>query len=273
MRVKFFLFGLFLLAFSCANAAKIDTISIRSESMNIDIQTVVVSPQKALGKKGENCPVIYLLHGYGGDAKSYVIEIPELTELADAYGVFFVCPDGKNNWYWDAPLDKTVLYETFTATELVKYIDANYRTLPLRNQRAITGLSMGGQGAFFLAIRHQDVFGAVGSMSGCVDICAFPDNWKISSLLGKYDDNSLVWNEYSVSNLVENLRNDDLKIIFDCGKDDFFYKINCDFHNKLDSLGIDHDFIVRPGIHEWDYWRNSIRYQVLFFSDWFRSEK
>lgn len=273
MRIKRF-WGLISVLLMCAaqhiNAAKVDTVMIRSNAMGKDVQTVIVTPQKATGRKAAACPVIYLLHGYSGGAKDYVSGVPELVGMADEYGVFFVCPDGENNWYWDSSAEKKNLYETFTAKELVNYIDTNYKTIPSAQNRAITGLSMGGQGALFLAFRHPDIFGAAGSMSGCMDICAFPDNWKISKLLGDFDKNNDVWNEYSLMNQVKRIKNGQLKIIFDCGNDDFFYDINCKFHQKLDTLGIEHDFILRPGIHDWNYWRNAIKYQVLFFSECFK---
>ena len=60
-----------------------------------------------------------------------------------------------------------------------------------------------------------------------------------------------------------------LNIIFDCGVDDFFYEVNCNLHEKLMKEGIPHDFYVRPGAHNWRYWNNSIKYQMLFFSNCF----
>jgi len=59
--------------------------------------------------------------------------------------------------------------------ELIQWVDENYRTIAERGGRAISGLSMGGHGGLFLGFRHQDVFGACGSMSGGVDIRPFPE--------------------------------------------------------------------------------------------------
>ena len=73
---------------------------------------------------------------------------PELPKIADEKGIIFVCPDGKNSWYWDSPKNQAYRYETFVASELVKYTDKNYATIPEKKGRAITGLSMGGHGAF-----------------------------------------------------------------------------------------------------------------------------
>ena len=78
-------------------AAKIDTLQVKSPSMNKSIEVVVVSPDVAATKA---CPVIYLLHGYGGNACTWVGIKPDLPKIADEKGIFFVCPDGKNTWYW-----------------------------------------------------------------------------------------------------------------------------------------------------------------------------
>ena len=64
-------------------------------------------------------------------------------------------------------------YETYISKELISTIDKQYNTLAKNTSRAITGLSMGGHGAFYLAFRHPDIWGAAGSMSGGVDIRPF----------------------------------------------------------------------------------------------------
>lgn len=141
-------------------AARVDTVLVRSAAMNKDVKVVYVLPDKAIGKQA--CPVVYLLHGYGGNARSWVQLKPELPQMADEKGIIFVCPDGKNSWYWDSPENPAYRYETFVTSELVKYTDGNYATIPDRKARAISGLSMGGHGALWSAIRHKDVFGAAG---------------------------------------------------------------------------------------------------------------
>ena len=72
--------------------------------------------------------------------------------------------------------------------------------------------------------------------------------------------------------MVDRLKGDYLKLIIDCGTEDFFYKVNCNLHEKLLEAKIPHDFYVRPGAHNWPYWRNSIKFQVLYFSNFFEAE-
>jgi Predicted esterase len=169
---------LFLACVFTANlfAAKVDTLKVYSDAMQKEIPAVIITPESY--SKNTSYPVIYLLHGYSGNYKSGLKgEYDAAPRYADAYNMIIVLPDGGfSSWYFDSPVDSTWRYETFVSKELIQYVDKHYSTVSSPKGRAITGLSMGGHGALFLAFRHQDVFGAAGSMSGGVDIRPFPNN-------------------------------------------------------------------------------------------------
>ena len=260
-----------LLSFLNLQAAQVDTLMVHSESMNKDIKIVAIRPDKAV--KGEKCPVIYLLHGHGGHAKTWIEVRPDLPEIADRDGIIFICPDGnRNSWYWDSPVVKESRYETFISKELINYVDTHFATIANRSKRAITGLSMGGHGAMWNAIRHQDVFGAAGATSGGLDIRPFPNNWGMKEYLGERNENLEVWNNHTVINQLDRLKDGNLAIIIDCGVDDFFLAVNKAVHERLLSQKIAHDFILRPGSHNGAYWNNSIGYQIKFFKKFFEKE-
>lgn len=244
-------------------ASKVDTIAVYSNAMERDLKSVVIIPDDC----SKNYPTVYLLHGHGGYYGSWLKIKPELKDLSDQYGMIFVCPDGEKSWYWDSPVCDTIKFETYITNELVPYIDNNYPTLKSRESKAITGLSMGGQGAMHLAIRHLDIFGIAGSTSGGVDIRNFPENWNMNELLGEKRKNKKRWNKFAIYNQIEKLNDGDLKIIIDCGTEDFFFKVNNNLHKKLLKRGIKHDYIIRPGAHNLEYWNNSIEYQLLFFKN------
>ncbi|MDB5024879.1 MAG: esterase family protein [Mucilaginibacter sp.] len=248
-----------------ANAAKVDTVVTRSNSMNRDIKAVVIRPDNY--NKKEKYPVLYLLHGFSGNYSDWVKKAPDVVPLADQYHCLIVCPDGNfASWYFDSPLSNEWKYETYVASELVSWIDRHYSTIANRTGRAITGLSMGGHGALYLAIRHQDTYAAAGSMSGCVDLVPFSKSFDISQVLGDYESNQQRWKDNSVINMLDQIKPNSLAIIFDCGYSDGFYPSNMEMHNRLVQMKIPHDFIVRDGGHSWEYWGNSIVYQMLFFS-------
>ncbi len=131
---------------------------------------------------------------------------------------------------------------------------------------------MGGHGALYLAFKHQNVFGVAGSMSGGVDIRPFPNNWDLSKRLGSYAQHPERWEQNSVINMLHLLTPNSLSLIVDCGTDDFFFNVNEDLHKKLLDRNIPHDYIVRPGAHNWGYWANAIKYQLLFMKDCFQKK-
>ncbi len=159
--------------------------------------------------------------------------------------------------------------ESAITRDVVPYIDSHFPTIPDRGHRAITGLSMGGHGSLWLALRHPDIWGNAGSMSGGVNIVPFPKSWKMDAWLGAYDSNREVWESHTVINNIDALKAANLNIIFDCGADDFFAGVNEDLHKRLLEAKVPHDYSSRPGNHSWEYWRNSALYHLLFFNEAF----
>jgi S-formylglutathione hydrolase FrmB len=252
-------------------AATVDTVVTYSASMQKNIKAVVITP--AGYATNNKFPVVYLLHGYGGNQTDWINKVPAIGNYADQYHLIIVCPDGNfSSWYFDSPIDSTWKYETYICSELVNWIDTHFNTIKNKTGRGITGLSMGGHGALYLAFKHQDIFGTAGSMSGGVDLTPFPNNWDLSKRLGIYAQNQQSWETHSVINLTHLLTANSLALIIDCGSDDFFYKVNVNLHEKLLYSNIPHDFISRPGGHSWEYWSNAVAYQLLFMSRYFNGD-
>lgn len=261
---------LFLLCFSLKLfAATVDTVSVYSNSMHKNIKAVVIKPESYYSTS-TRFPVVYLLHGYGGYYSNWIIRVPELKNYVDTYQLLIVCPDGETgSWYFDSPVDSAYRYETHIASEVVEYTDKNYRTIADKGHRAITGLSMGGHGALFLGLRHADIFGVAGSMSGGVDLAGSKNKYDISKRIGDTITHAKEWHDLAVINLIESYANSDVKIIFDCGDRDIFIDGNRRLHQKMLQLKIPHTYIEQPGIHNWDYWRKSIGLQLYYFSIFF----
>ena len=252
-------------------AATVDTVAVYSTAMHKPIKAVVIKP--AGYSKDSTYPVVYLLHGFGDNYATWVKNVPAIKDDADLFHILIVCPDGSRSWYLDSPVDTAWKYETFMANELVPWIDKNYKTKKERTARAITGLSMGGHGALYLSLKHQDVFGAAGSMSGGVDIRPFPANWDLALRLGSYAQNRDNWEQNSVINLVPLLQPNALALTIECGTEDFFYAVNEKLHEELRYRNIPHDYTTRPGVHNWEYWSNAIHYQLLFMHRYFTKAK
>lgn len=274
MKFKFtsllYLSFLYLLSFPAL--ASVDTVATFSKSMQKEIKAVVITPKNY--SPANEYPVVYLLHGYSGNYKNWIDKVPQLESYADQYGLIIVTPDGNfGSWYWDSPEVADSKYETYVGKELIAFIDKEYSTISSREGRAITGLSMGGHGALYLAMRHQDTFGTAGSLSGGVDIGPFPENWEMKKYLGTKAENTDRWEEYSVMYQSNRLIPNRLKLIISCGTEDFFYNVNVKLHEKLAYNNIPHTFMTGPGGHTWDYWTDAIQYQLLFFHNYFEARK
>jgi S-formylglutathione hydrolase FrmB len=268
MKRSFILLILTLIVSFCSYAA-IDTISIYSNSMFKNVKCVVVTPSD-YKRTVSRYPVVYLLHGYSGSYNNWVRQVSDIQNLADENKLMIVCPDGAfSSWYFDSPVDPTMNYETNVAVEIPAYIDSVYRTIRDRKSRAITGLSMGGHGGIFLGFRHANLFGACGSMSGALDVSVITRGYDMEKRLGDTLANKKYYTDFSVINLIEKYPKDSIAIIIDCGAEDRIFHMSKRTHDKMTSLKIPHDYIERPGKHDWDYWRKAVRYQLLFFREFF----
>jgi S-formylglutathione hydrolase FrmB len=259
-------------------AAKVDTLDIASTVMQKNIRAAVVVPD-SYKKSKKPFPVLYLLHGGTGSFRDWLSKTPDkqlLHRLADQYNLIIVTPDGgPTSYYFDSPLDKTSQYETFISKELIEKIDASYKTIKDRSGRVIAGLSMGGHGAMYISTRHPDLYCAAGSMSGVMNINTA--TWKVpadfakiradnfAKLLGPPQDAANPYPEYTAVGRLNEFKASGLKLIFDCGIDDFLIDTNRDIHQRLVASQVPHDYIERPGAHTWEYWENALPYQVLFF--------
>ena len=208
--------------FIAANGADVKTFDVLSAAMGATVKVSVVTPAAYAADGISRYPVVYLLHGAGNDHTTYLQ--PFLLDGVDRWRFIAVVPDGKLDWWMDSPLLPKVRRETFVVNELVPWVDAEFRTLPQRQRRAVAGHSMGGQGAMRLGMRHADVFGIVGNVMGGVDICAAANRKELVRLLGPYAENEARWRSFSVLAEAERLRPGALRLFSIVGTEDFFLK-------------------------------------------------
>jgi len=265
-------------------AAKVDTVTIPSRVMHKTFKAAVVLPD-TYTHSSTPLPVVYLLHGGEGRYRDWLSKTADkllIHKIADEYGIIIVTPDGGGmSYYFDSPIDKSSQFETFISKEVVQHIDSAYRTIRDRKGRIIAGLSMGGHGAFYIATRHPDVFCAAGAISGVMNIDVA--KWNVPTdfaksrrqnfehLLGPEKEGASPWPGYSVVDLVDKMKTNDVKLIFDCGIDDIVITPNRELHQLLIANGIPHDYTERPGKHNWQYFENSVPYQFVFFQKVFKA--
>ena len=229
--------------------ARVMPVQIPSASMGRNIPGAVVLPSGYDAQPNRRWPVVYCLHG-AGDTWRLFTEV-EWTRLADEHGFIVVCPDGAyTSWWFDSPVDPKMRYETHVSKEAVAWVDAHYRTVADRKHRAIMGNSMGGHGACWIGFRHRDVFGAVGSIFGGMDLRPFPNNWDIAKRLGPLAENHEVWRTHSVVTAAEDLKNGDIDFLAVIGTQDFFLDVNRALHRQLAERKVAHTYVEIRGSDE-----------------------
>lgn len=274
MKKIVFLFSVLFISISVfAQKGKVlESLEFTSKLVNYPVKYSVYLPHDYETSQ-RSYPVLYLLHGYSDDETGW-IQFGQANSIADkgiANGDFSSCiivmPDGGVGWYINSADGKDP-WEDMFITELIPFVEKEYRIRAKKEFRAISGLSMGGNGSLLLAMKNPDLF------STCVAMSAgtFTDEEIISNdqydhyfatIYGKKptDDVSEHWKKNSPLHLLDNIDVKKLKSVrwyIDCGDDDFLYKGNSALHIKMRELGISHEYRVREGAHNWTYWRTGL---------------
>lgn len=219
-------------------------------------------------------PVLYLLHGSGGDEEAW-ISIGRLSTIMDnliAQGkiipMIVVMPNGnaakqaapgetKDNYMYKPGMSNTLgnsvagSYE-LSFDEVVNFIDARYRTKAEKAQRALAGLSMGGSHSIVISANHPNMFNYIGLFSP-----ATPSR--------RTDTTNKAYNNMDMKLAAQ--KNNDLKLYWiGIGKADFLYPSVVDFRKKLDILQFPYTYVESERGHIWSNWRNYlVQFTPLLF--------
>ena len=134
-------------------------------------------------------PVVYFLHGFGGNNNSYNSFHSSLNDkIADGsiMEMIVVSADGSTDIYDGSFYTNSVLngdYEDYIAYDLVNHIDESYRTLAMKEFRGLSGHSMGGYGAFRLGLYHSDIFSSFAAHSGPIHLESLNNPFLINVIL------------------------------------------------------------------------------------------
>jgi enterochelin esterase-like enzyme len=200
-------------------------------------------------ESGQSYPVVYMLHGAGGNytewTDSYLFEqLDALVAAGEIRPMIVVTPDGGERTYW-ANWTGGPQWADYLTQDVVDHIDGTYRTIDNPGGRAIGGLSMGGLGALNAAFHHPEIFGVVGGHSPSIRLAPEPELW---FLLGQN------FYEHFPQNLVWRRAPRDVTIWLDVGAEDWWRGNIEDLHNELEAARVDHVWNVFPGTHEGIYW-------------------
>ena len=213
-------------------------------------------------------PVVVFLHGYTATAEAYVryLELPQSADNAIAAGareMIIVLPDAFTA-YSGSMYSSSVTtgdWESYIADDLIAYVDSHYRTLARRDSRGLGGHSMGGYGAFKLALSLPEQFAAAASLSGVADVGEFRRERAADFQLVFGDSGPARGSEHDLFHLASRLASSAgprPRLYQCCGTEDFLIAQNRALSAHLKPLGLDYVYEEAPGIHDWAYWDEAI---------------
>ena len=264
---------------------KIDTIIYVSKTVGTKRKALVYTPPSY--NKGKKYPVLYLLHGIGGDEKEWLkggqpqVILDNLSAENKIQPMIVVMPNGRamkddraiGNIMAQDKVEAFAAFEKDLLNDLIPFIEKKYPVLTDRENRAIAGLSMGGEGTFIYALHHPELFSAACPLSAATGPASIEElkNYRLwQGTEGISDaEKEAYFKRYSVLNLIQNMPDDQKKAVrwyIDCGDDDFLYEGNCLVHIAMRKKEIPHEFRIRDGVHSWTYWRASLPNVLEFVS-------
>jgi S-formylglutathione hydrolase FrmB len=267
------LFLAFLASASARSQERADCRAFRSAILQSSVRYCVYLPAgySAADAKTRKYPVLYVLHGLGGNEQSMALD-GEWTALQDlrrehmAGEFLVVAPDGWDTFYINS-LDGKTLYSDFFLREFIPYVERTYRVRSERATRGITGFSMGGYGALRMAFAHPELFGSASAHSGALmrdppqGVSAGASSGNLAAvLLARVFGNPIDRKFWDLNSPYVLARKNasallKMKIYFDCGTEDSygFYRGASELHEALDSLKVPHEFHLYPGGHSVSY--------------------
>ncbi|NQT25594.1 esterase family protein [candidate division KSB1 bacterium] len=262
-----------------------DNLSVKSKILQSERKYAIYLPPDYETSE-RSYPVLYLLHGSGDDQTGW-IQFGEVLRIADkaifegtATPMVIVMPDANTvRRGYSNSIQNTWRYEDFFFDELMPHVEKTFRIKGEKRYRAISGLSMGGDGTFTYALHQPDLFSSACPLSAGTG----PNSTeRIKERIERYGDDadqmppdSLIeayLKRQSVVYMMENLDVESIKSVrwyIDCGDDDFLYEGNSLVHIAMRKREIPHEYRVRQGAHNWTYWRDSLPEVLRFVSDAF----
>ena len=240
---------------------------LASRLMGRDMPYRVIVPQRYNESAQSRYPVVFLLHGLTGHYNNWT----ELTKLANylaGYDIIVVTPEGGDGWYTDSVSSANEKWESYIVKELIPEVDNKFRTLAIREKRAIAGLSMGGFGSLKLGLKYPDKFVLAGSFSGALGAAQITEKQfpgaigkTIDGIFGPADSETRKSND--IFSIVRDLSPEKMKAIpfiyLDCGTEDFLFQNNREFVDLLIEKKVPHEYRQLPGVHDWKYWDKQVQ--------------
>lgn len=243
-------------------------------AQNVNVDVLIPSPDsdELMNQEKEKTydyekkfPVVYLLHGAYGDYSDWQ-RFTSIEKHAQKYHLAVVMASAGNSFYHD--MERGQNYRTFFTEELPEFITNMFPVSRAREQTFTAGLSMGGYGAWYLAMTKPGQYAAAASLSGALDIAALRKKIKEGMIAGPFpwedifkDPDNLEGTTSDLFVQFKKCREKEMipKLYQACGTEDFLYEINQGAKQKLEALGADITYEEGSGIHDWNFWDTYIQ--------------
>src|SRR6186713_44663 len=227
---------------------KIDSISYFSKTVDTIRRTLIYTPP-GYSKKNKY-PVLYLLHGIGGDEKEWLNGGKPQVILDNLYAenkiepMIVVMPNGRamkddragGNVFDSAKVQAFATFEKDLLDDLIPYIEKTFSVLTDRENRAIAGLSMGGGQSLNFGLGNLDKFAWIGGFSSA------PNTKPPTELVPDV-----------------NVAKEKIKLLFiSCGASDGLISFSKRTHDYLQQNNVPHIYFIEPGVHDFKVWKNGL---------------
>ncbi|MEW9700866.1 alpha/beta hydrolase [Paenibacillus sp. SI8] len=261
-----------------SQSPRLDAIQFYSEALDKDMPLhVYLPPDYSANKK---YPVLYLLHGYGGDESAW---LPGLgtDKAADrlikegSINPLIIVSMKYDNSYGLNTSEVTRKscpecmaegrYQDFLVKDTIAYIDSHYATITSKDGRYIGGLSMGGWASLYTAFQHADLFSKVGGHSPAVWL----STWNgAEGLKGWLYPDETVRAERDPIELAKAKNLSELKVYLDCGSEDGFqfYEGAEVLYKELQKKGVSSEYHLNAGKHDGVYWSGQVENYLKFYA-------
>jgi len=264
-------------------AGRVECRTVKSRILQDNVRYCALLPDSYDADKTRRYPVLYYLHGLGGNESELVDSgawniVERLRETGRIGDFLIVTPDADTSFYINS-YDGKVRYEDFFIREFIPAIERRYRAEGTRVGRGIGGISMGGYGALHLAFKYPQLFAAVSAQSPALYkrvpqriVAAANQHAEEMNMNGIFGDpvDQRFWIRNTPFTLAKlhAARLKHLKIYFDCGDQDRygFDQGARELDALLTSLQVPHEFHIYPGGHDWIFFAQHLPASLEFQS-------
>ena len=237
-----------------------------AESLGMGTSAIVLMPQAAagIGMSGADAaadergvPVLYLLHGLSDDCTIWERRT-SIERYATEHGIAVVMPEVRRSFYSDEVAGEK--YWTWISEELPAQLARTFLVSTAREDTFVAGLSMGGFGAFKLALNQPERFAAAASLSGALDPASLSLELSTGHLAERVWEQGPAGTADDLTRLLTVADPTSLPPLWlDCGTEDGLLPQNEAFIEAAERHGVDLTSRLRPGDHTWEFWDEGIQ--------------